>query len=276
MPKKTEKKSSKKKAGKKNLPATQSSKAVSKDLAGDMVQDAQSRAGLENITSDDVAIPFLSILQAMSPQVRGATKIKGAKEGDFFNNVTGEIFEGPISVIPCAFVKKYVEWIPRDQGGGFVASHDDESILAMTTRDDKGHDIHKETGNQIVRTAYHYVLHVKDDGSVVPVVLSFTSTQLKKSRRWNSQQLALKITDRNGRKLTPPSFSHTYQVDSVEESNEKGAWMGFDIGQAEIIGDAEVYAEAKSFHNDIHSGAVQLGTPPAEGGSNAPDDPEYM
>ena len=65
----------------KNLPAVQGAQAL-------MLSDiGQGRTGFESMGADDFAIPFIAILQAMSPQVHGASRIKGAEEGDFFHSV---------------------------------------------------------------------------------------------------------------------------------------------------------------------------------------------
>ena len=42
------------------------------------------------------------------------------------------------------------------------------------------------------------------------------STQLKKSRRWNSMMLNLKIQGSKG-PFTPPSYSHIYKLKVVKE-----------------------------------------------------------
>ena len=60
----------------------------------DMLKDANS--GLENVTSEDLAIPFLRIIQAMSPQVnaRDGKHIKGCEQGDIFNTVDNTLYKG--------------------------------------------------------------------------------------------------------------------------------------------------------------------------------------
>ena len=65
--------------------------------------------GFEGMGAADVAMPFLMLMQAMSFQLRGATKIPGAEEGDFLNSVTKEVFKKTVSLIPCAFKKAWVE-----------------------------------------------------------------------------------------------------------------------------------------------------------------------
>ena len=69
-------------------------------------------------------IPFIRVIQALSPQIKKSdlSFIEGASQGDLFNTVTGEVWDGEkgINVIPCYQETKHLEFVPRDQGGGFV------------------------------------------------------------------------------------------------------------------------------------------------------------
>ena len=79
-------------------------------LAVDFEGDA---SGFEDMGQDDLALPFLRILTNMSPEI---SSVDNAKPGMIFNSVTGELFDGTkgIQVIPCAYVRQYIEWAPRD------------------------------------------------------------------------------------------------------------------------------------------------------------------
>lgn len=235
-----------------------------------MEQDAG--AGLENIGINDIAIPFIMILQALSPQVkRGEQKIDGAEEGDIFNTVTGEVSSGAegIYVIPCAYKKAWVEWKPRESGGGFVHQFEDESILAQTTKDSKGRDM-MPNGNIIVATAYHYVIVVNPvTGDYCEGVISMTSTQLKKSRKWNSLMTSMKMPKADGSKFTPPIFSQVYLMTTEPEQNEAGSWSGWHVEPYSQVPSMELYQVAKKFSQDVSKGLVKESTPPSIDG----DDP---
>ena len=116
-----------------------------------------SGAGVSNMGMDDVAVPYLYVLQTNSPQVNPDhdAYIDGAKAGMFFNNVSMEIYDGRnegLIVIPCAYERKYVEWVPRDSGGGFVGEHDiDSGILSECTPNEKGIPCLK-SGNLVIET----------------------------------------------------------------------------------------------------------------------------
>ena len=89
--------------------------------------------GLDYDTSE-LQIPFIRIIQALSPEInkRDSKFIDGASNGDIFNNVTGQYFSGEegIVVIPCYQETKYLKFVPRESGGGFLGemSKDDPEI----------------------------------------------------------------------------------------------------------------------------------------------------
>ena len=65
--------------------------------------------GLEEMTSDDLAIPFIRVLQAMSPQVnkRAPEYVDGAEVGMLFNTVTNSVYDGEkgVEIVPCSNTK---------------------------------------------------------------------------------------------------------------------------------------------------------------------------
>ena len=58
------------------------------NLLNDMVADA--KTSFSNVTPEDYAIPFLNILQQMSPQVNKTegAYVKGAESGMIYNSVS--------------------------------------------------------------------------------------------------------------------------------------------------------------------------------------------
>ncbi len=84
-------------------------------LATDFEQDAS--GGFGEMTQDDFALPFLRLLTSTSPEVG---EREGALPGMILNTVTGELHDGKvgITVIPCAYVRQYIEWAPRGTGSG--------------------------------------------------------------------------------------------------------------------------------------------------------------
>src|SRR5688572_2790657 len=149
--------------------------------------------GFENTQQQDLGIPFLSILQDGSPQVKKSDpnyaekKIEGAQPGDIINTIANVILykQGgtPLSFIPCSHERLYVEWTPRERGGGMLKMHKNANVVLECTRNDKGQDILK-SGNIIVTTSYFYGLLLNESGESTPTIVGLSSTQLKKARLW--------------------------------------------------------------------------------------------
>lgn len=225
----------------------------------DFGQDAGQ--GFETAKADDFAIPFLQLLQGLSPQVKRSdgAYIEGAAEGMIFNTVTRAVVDTekePLIVVPCAYRHTYVEWRVREKGGGFVAEYDIPP--GDTVRDDKGRDI-LPNGNQLNDTRTFYVLVVDADGATTPAVITMTSTQIRKAKQWFMQQNMLRLNGPNGM-YTPPMFASKWAVTTVPESNEKGSWYGWKFEHAGFMTkeDAALYAMAREFHKSVKGGAVTV------------------
>lgn len=193
-------------------------------------------SGFENITQNDLGIPFLTILQKGSPEVdpENAKFVKGLSMGMIINNISKEVYGGkgePFIFTPYGYQRMYVEWKPRAAGGGVVKAHLDDSILRQTKKNDKGQDV-LPNGNTVVNTAYFFgqVLGSSKEtfAEGVNVAIGFSSTQLKKARVWLNMMQAIKL-DVNGKIVTPPMYAYKWLLSSVPESNEKGSWYGWKI-----------------------------------------------
>ena len=191
--------------------------------------------GLEEASANDYAIPFLRVLQSMSPQLKKSDGqyIAEAQEGNFFNSVTNKVYDGDtgVLIVPCAYKKKYIEWIPREKGGGFVSDQHDHNELAKCTKDDSGKFI-MENGNQLVETAEYYSLIAEEDSAPEQVLLSLTSSQLRFSRRWNTMLNNATVNTSVGETFQAPMFAYTYRLTSIPQSNDQYSWMGLSVERA--------------------------------------------
>jgi hypothetical protein len=218
--------------------------------------------GLGNLGMDDLAIPFLRILSDTSPQIkkRDPLYIEGAESGMIYNTLTKDIFDGEagVKVIPCAYQRQYIEWADRGEGSGApVNIYPAESdILSKTTRDDQKKD-RLANGNYIEDTANHYCLIVDNDGTSSQVLIAMKSTQRKKSKRWNSLMLGLKMKGEKGL-FTPPAYSHMYLLKTIAESNNLGEWFGWDITRVGPVENEDTYHAAKAFAESVAKGEVKV------------------
>ena len=100
--------------------------------------EADAQQGAQNISQEDLALPFLKILGQLSPEVneRDGKYVEGAKPGKIMNTVTNQLYDS-IEVVPCHYKRQYVEWQDRGTSTGApVAIHDaDSDIVSQTTRD---------------------------------------------------------------------------------------------------------------------------------------------
>ena len=242
-----------------------SAKALSADLADAFAAD--SGVGFEEVTSSDLQIPFLRIIQALSPQLKknDPAYIEGAGQGDIFNTVTNKVWasEKGVCVLPVFFQMKFLEFVPRSQGGGFEGelSADSNDVLTAVRDKDSGMEL-LTNGNELVRTAQHYVKIVHEDGNLENAIVDMKKTQLKKSRLWLSMMMMQK---HNG--ATLPSFANTYCLKSVEDGNDKGSWGSWSIALDAPVSSMEAYQDCKELHVSISSGALKIAPPPQDAGA---------
>ena len=102
--------------------------------------DASDGGGFENADSDSFSVPFIKVLQKLSPVVDEDHEdhIDGAKAGMFYNTVTNELFPDGLTVIPCHYARVFIEWVPRESGGGIVNVFEPDAgvnLLESCTRD---------------------------------------------------------------------------------------------------------------------------------------------
>ena len=258
-------------------------KAVAKVKAGSNLPailqkfESLSGFGLEEAGAEDYAIPFLDVLQSNSPQVG---TVPNAAAGDFFATSTKELWGGEdgVEVVPCYYQRRFIEWKPREQGGGFVAIHaPDAPILSKTTR--KGRKDLLPNGNEIQNTAQFFVL-VRTENGWQPFQFSLKGTQLKKARRWLTMMQGQRMEGSQG-PFIPPIFAYVYTLQTVAESNDKGRWFGVEIANSTkpAMNEAGLVEQAHTFAASIKAGTVKAhapvdeqsaGTPGAGAGFEAP------
>jgi len=208
--------------------------------------ESVAKAGLESVSQEDLATPRLKILQKMSPDLDS----KG------------------ILLLPVAYQRQYTEWQDRGQGTGApVAVYDANSnILSKTTRDDQKKD-RLSNGNYVETAANHFVIVVDDEKNGIgqPALITLKSTQLKKSRKWNSMMLNTKLQGANG-PFTPPMYSHLYRLVTTEEGNDFGKWFGVEIEKEKILENRNLFNMAKEFADSITKGEKIAVPEEVEGG----------
>ena len=219
--------------------------------------------GFENMTQEDMALPFIRILGQLSPQVTegDAKYVEGAKPGMIYNTVTNELYDGKkgIKVIPCYFKKDYPEWSDRGDGPGApVAVHGVNSPVISTGKRD-GSKIRLQNGNYLEETASYYVMVQTKQGGFTPALITMKSTQLNVSKKWNSMMRSIQIDNGKGGFAIPPMHGVVYNLTSTLQKNDKGSWYGWTVTMDRIMGqeDKTLYLNAKDFSGNVSKGNVQ-------------------
>lgn len=233
--------------------------------------EADAGAGLEGVDKDSYAIPFLGILQPLSPAVVDGT-VDGAKAGLWINSVTNELFGDSVIIIPCAFQRRWVRWGSRDApgGGGFKGEMTTADMQALRDRGEVKEvdgrlffpladgSVNEKTSDRLTDTRNHYclVLRSADDVIGTPMVMALTSTGIKASKHLISRIDGIKMARADKSLFTPPSYSHMYAMSSKKKQNDKGTWWAPEVDMVGPVKAPGLYAMAKAFHAQVTSGAV--------------------
>jgi hypothetical protein len=250
------------------LATAEETQALATPMSFDLEADAQQY--VDDYQQNDFAIPFLQIIQSNSPQLdeSSAKYIDGAKMGDIFNTVSKTFYRGKtgVTVIPAHYVRAFIEWRLRTEGGGFVKNHgntaDAVKLLNSCEKDEKGALIvpGSDGRHQLVETMQFAVLQLDAvEDQDLPALIAMTSTQLKKGRGWNSTIDGVRIVGKNG-KFRPPMFSQAYKLTTVQEENKKGKYYGWLIETVgpvlELPKGEQRYLLARSLRESIERGTV--------------------
>jgi hypothetical protein len=231
-------------------------------------------AGTENADKDSFAIPFLVVLQPMSPAVVEGT-VPGAKAGMLMNSVTNELYES-VYVVPCHFQRRYVRWAPREMGGGYkgefnVAEVETGGMIekgVVKKIDNRLYfpledgSVNEKKCDKLADTRNHFVLLLRSPEDIIgsPAVMAMASTQIKASKKLNALiQGQTLISKRNGAPFNPPAWAFKYKVGTTKKTNDKGTWFVVDV---ESAGETNPFVSKRGldFYTQIKTGGVELAT----------------
>lgn len=240
--------------------------------------------GWENTGSDDFTIPFLAIIQAMSPQLSEteAGFIDGAKAGMLLNTASQEIIDGKegIEFVPCLTQHVFVEWRNRQtDGGGFIAVHESNTDVVKDAKN-RSTQFGKYTipvdggvAHDLVETFYIYGLLVKGDEIVSPCMISFSSTKIKAYKG-----IMTPLRQVKGR---PPLFAFKLRVTTVADKNKLGSFFNFKLLPAAGSALASLMAPdhpfvlaGKEFKDQVADGKARVDHSGGSAGDGSGDEPD--
>ncbi len=228
-------------------------------LVGGIDLEQFAGGGMQEMKAEDMSIPFLRILAQLSPQVnkRDGAYVQGAEAGDIYHTVENRAFKGDegVTVVPCYLSHRYVEWKPREKGGGYVATyHPEDPIVKTTRRDERGNEV-LPNGNMLVNTYQYFVLLITSDGPQ-RCMIAMSASQITRAKKWNTTMQAQTARGSKGL-FTLPMYTFTYKLKTTQQQNDKGSWYGWDITKEDQV-DAETFQLAHDFMLAVRAGDVKV------------------
>lgn len=261
--------------------------------------------GLEGVTAAELRIPFIIQLQPLSPQVKPVTAggMPGAKPGMLLNAGTGELYdinEVPLTFLPVYRDHKFLEFTPRNLGGGFVAMYEPDDALVVKLRGEQskfGRLVHNNTkgrnekgelldGTEIIES--FSLFGIFDPFGTTPFrgVVPFKSTQIKKYQNFMGRVTGLKYNNAQGVPVTPPMWAHAWDLKAGFESNKQGEFYGLNLSlhgkkpdgtedaaiKSLVARSEPIYQEAKAFYEMLREGVAKADMQTATADQEVPKD----
>jgi hypothetical protein len=207
----------------------------------------QGNRGAENVGTDDMIIPRIELIQALSPVRKKSDPayIEGAEEGMLYNNVTRTLYGTEVTVVPVYYTKQFLVWKDRKAGGG--GSNGFRGAFASKELADRAIAELAEEALEVSDTAQHFVL-VRNGEDWQEAVISMAKSKVKVSKRWNSL-MRLSNTD---------SFSRAYKLSATTETNARNeSYFNFNVAALGFV-NKELYERAEKLYETIRTGAVKV------------------
>jgi len=227
----------------------------------------RSGKGYEHQTQDDLQTPMILVLQALSKVVTKKT-VPGAEAGLLFNNVTNELAK-ELLFVPAITTQVYVEWVPREKGGGFAGIHDPHSQeVANSLLAAGGKQKDMMIGeNNLVRTFQVWGVLCDDKEPLGVAMLPCSSSKIRIYKAWNTKTRQFMPTNSDGEKFLPPMFSHLVRLKTVyDDSNPSGDFYNLvmepangDVASSQLSPDDPRFVAAEECYELSEAGALKQG-----------------
>lgn len=239
--------------------------------------------GFEGTSTDDFMIPWMGVLQSGSPEVKkiNPNYIQGAREGMLIDTVERRVFDGEeegLPLIPCYTSHEYVEWIKRDDGGGFVGAYDASSAIVREVIEQNGTSfgvLNMQNGHDLVETFTLFAL-IEVDKTFSPYLISFSSSMIKEYKKFMTMARKVIIKTPRGQ-ISPPLYAHRYRLKTEPRMNDQGSWFvmtlkfdGENAADCRLAPDNDEFVMARGFKDEARGGNVRKSQRVGEGQSVTP------
>lgn len=226
-----------------------------------MLKDAGK--GVSSLQEDNI-VPLIYIMQPLSPQLQrnNAKFVQGAMAGDIMlRNLTDPMVPGDQGIIfqHCFFDKDWVEWIPRNSGGGFVGrskERPDDAVEKVDPQNKNKKRWFRPNGNEVIETRYH-IGYVHMDDRRLPYVIPFSSTGHTVSRSWMFTMNSKRLPSGD----VAAGWSSLFKLITRERSNVSGTWFVFDPIDLGYVQSVEDYDLGERLYEAFNKGEKRVEDP---------------
>ena len=250
-----------------------------------IAEESTGEAGGVSMNASDGTVPYIVVLADNSPQVkkRDPEYVDGAEVGMLLNTSTKQLYAmdakqaeelklPQLYFQPCSFDHCVVEWIPRTEGGGFVARHPlvddnvDKTLVALGGRQvpdpqDPNKKLWKTADgtHDLIDTRYYFGHVITVDNDIEAAVIAFSSTGHQTAREWMTLIKNFKV-NKGGVRVIADSWMKKYLIGTKPKKNKKGDWFVASVADAGIIADPFIRAQGKKLYESFRAGLVRAGT----------------
>lgn len=253
--------------------------------------------GTENIGRDDMEVPRLKLIQALSKELQEYNDLRA---GQFFHTASEAMVDGPLIIVPIFFDRRFILWNPRDSGGGILARADDgvnwqprAEFTVKLDKKDGGKTVKWSTEDGTVRASgladwgsmnpddpnsspaatlmLNFVVGFPERPDLLPATLTFQRSAIRIGRKF-----ATRLKTNSGR---APIFGQRFTLESFIDKNRAGQeFHNFLLKGAGFLEDAEQYELYKSMNQGFTEAGLQIkdieGLQDDASGDNEPDTEE--
>lgn len=228
--------------------------------------------GFENEQQDDLIIPRVKVINALSPE----RKAGEASEGDIINSLTKDKLSGKVFV-PVFKFNNHIRWRDRTEGGGIACIARDGKMgevsdgqMLMCAACKRCEFDNTKQGKESLPSCTKYINFFGFiEGERIPLILSFSKTSYSEGKKMYS---LAKVTMQN-------MFNYGYSLNSKLMAKNGNEWYNIVIAPAGTSGDddrAFAHSLYESFRDSVSTirydmdetnGDAVEGTPPSTDGT---------
>ena len=218
-------------------------------------------AGTELMRQEDVEIPRLALLQALSDPVAEGDE----KPGNFWHTVAEVNLGSELQIVPVFTSHSYILWKPRDQGGGILARADDgvhwnppkgEFEIALPgkrkttwklaktvaeSRLDQWGSFDPDDSNSppAATKCYNVAAYLLDFPEYSPAVICLQRSAVKVAKKFVGKLMLTQA----------PSFGLVYTMSSIKDMNTAGQeFYNFKFTASGLLTDESVFKQTEAMY----------------------------